>query len=318
VEVPNYRQKTGELHWVASSERLLTVTLKDDDLPGYWREADLASLAGQLQTLLLARVRFGGLLLAALGGVLDFAADPVNLAALLIAAGFATALVAEVTSWVAQPERDWYAGRALAESAKTLAWRYAVCADPFPVEMPVDQARALLTQRIAEVSQEASDRVTVRERQAVITPAMERLRMAAFEDRKAAYVEDRTRAQQRWYADKADANKRAGTRWRLFLIGGEVLSLGLAAARVFGDWEVDLAGFCAALIASAAAWATLKQFTTLAAAYSTTAGELAIQAARLDFVKETEWPVTVADAEEAISREHTLWLASRTSPLPAR
>ncbi len=57
---------------------------------------------------------------------------------------------------------------------------------------------------------------------------------------------------------------------------GEVVSLLLAAVRVFGGWEVDLAGLCAAVVACGAAWIALKQFTSLASAYSTTATELAV------------------------------------------
>lgn len=99
---------------------------------------------------------------------------------------------------------------------------------------------------------------------------------------------------------------------------GEVVSLLLAAVRVFGGWEVDLAGLCAAVVACGAAWIALKQFTSLASAYSTTATELALQATRLEMVEEADWSLQVADAEEAISREHTLCLASRTGRAPVK
>ena len=66
---------------------------------------------------------------------------------------------------------------------------------------------------------------------------------------------------------------------------GEVVSLLLAAVRVFGGWEVDLAGLCAAVVACGAAWIALKQFTSLASAYSTTATELALQTTRLEMVE---------------------------------
>lgn len=52
--------------------------------------------------------------------------------------------------------------------------------------------------------------------------------------------------------------------------------------------------------------------TPLASAYSTAAAALASQADRLSDLTEHEWAGAVADAEEAISRGHTLWLASRT------
>jgi hypothetical protein len=49
------------------------------------------------------------------------------------------------------------------------------------------------------------------------------------------------------------------------------------------------------------------------AAYSTTAGELSLQTSHLLEASEAEWPTAVAYAEAAISREHTMWLASRTA-----
>lgn len=39
--------------------------------------------------------------------------------------------------------------------------------------------------------------------------------------------------------------------------------------------------------------------------------ELALQASTLKSMDDQHWPQAVADAEEAISREHTMWLASR-------
>jgi hypothetical protein len=100
------------------------------------------------------------------------------------------------------------------------------------------------------------------------------------------------------------------------LIAAEISALILAALRVFGGWDVDLAGFMGALIAAGSAWIAVKQYSTLGSAYSVAAKELAIQADKLRTVSEDEWPLVAADAEEAISREHTMWLASRTGKRP--
>jgi len=40
-----------------------------------------------------------------------------------------------------------------------------------------------------------------------------------------------------------------------------------------------------------------------------TARELSIIRDRIDWVDEAEWPQFVSDSEDAISREHTMWLA---------
>lgn len=79
---------------------------------------------------------------------------------------------------------------------------------------------------------------------------------------------------------------------------------------------MDLAGLMAAIIAAGGAWVGVKQFAPLAAAYSIAAMELAIQADKLKNIPESDWPVVAADAEEAISREHTMWIASRTGKRP--
>jgi hypothetical protein len=55
-----------------------------------------------------------------------------------------------------------------------------------------------------------------------------------------------------------------------------------------------------------------KQFEPLGNAYAVAAHELGAIRARLDVHRtEREWAQFVSDAERAISREHTLWSASR-------
>lgn len=215
-------------------------------------------------------------------------------------------------SWIYQPERAWYEGRAVAESAKTLAWRYAVGGDPFPVTMTRDDAEDLFRKRMESVVDEVADRLILAPSHPLITPQMDQLRQGSFSDRRATYVSGRTLEQQSWYAKKAQFNRRNANTWRLLLIVAELIAILLAIARIFEGWHVDLAGVLAATIAAGAAWVAVKQFTPLASAYTVAANELAVQADRLPSVTEERWPLVVADAEEAISREHTTWLASRT------
>lgn len=286
--------------------------LSDEDMPGFWKDADSASLQGQKWTLRYVRARLLGSVVAALGGVLSVHAGRLDVAACIVLLGFTVALAAEISSWVHQPERTWYEGRAMAESAKTLAWRFAVGADPFPPQMAPNEAKALLRHRMAQVADGVADRIVMRSPDPIVTTKMANLREAAFSERRATYIEARTQQQQGWYAHKAQFNGRRATGWRVVLVIAELLALSIAALRVFGGWDIDLAGFMGALIAAGAAWLAVKQFAPLAAAYSVAAKELAIQAEKLKDTAEGNWPLVAADAEEAISREHTMWLASRT------
>jgi hypothetical protein len=141
---------------------------------------------------------------------------------------------------------------------------------------------------------------------------MKRIRNLNLGDRREIYLRDRTRAQRDWYTRKSVANKKASARWRGSLIAAELIAITLAAGRLFGGWELDLAGVLAAGIGAGAAWLALKQHTVLRSAYALTAAELEKQIATLTAAEDANWPESVADAEEAISREHTMWLASRS------
>jgi hypothetical protein len=66
------------------------------------------------------------------------------------------------------------------------------------------------------------------------------------------------------------------------------------------------------MVAAMTAWLQTKQHRTLATAYAITALELASVRTRIAHqATEADWATFVSDAEEAFSREHTLWKASR-------
>jgi hypothetical protein len=296
----------------------MSAGLTDSDLPGFWRSANAASLRGQAWVLRYQRGRLGGALLAALSGALTWKAGAVDLAAALIAAGFFIAFVCEIASWVHRPENDWYLGRALAESVKTLAWRYAVAADPFGPHLNENQAHDVMRERLSEILDETKERIVVETPAPEFTPKMEELRVKSFAERRDAYIQGRTEDQRKWYAEKAAHNRQRALLWRIALITAETIALVLATLRITTGWSINFAGLLGAFIGAGAAWMALKQYTTLASAYSTASNELAIQTGKLRERSESEWPLVAADAEEAISREHTLWMASRLGKILPR
>lgn len=292
------------------------MTLTDDDLPGTWRDADNESIRGQRLTLLLTGGKIAGGLLAATGGALSWHIGIVDVAAWLILIGFLSALFCEIVSATTKSEQIWYEGRAVAESVKTLAWRYSVCADPFPQSMSNRKAEELLRNRILSVTDELSEKILFSNSNTAITDKMRALRKSSFADRRGAYINGRTKDQRIWYTKKAEYNRLRAQIWRITLVSFETLALALACSRIAGGWTIDFAGLLAAIIAASTAWVAVKQFSSLTSAYSLAANELGIQESRLNTVREDDWPLVAADAEEAISREHTTWLASRTGRLP--
>src|SRR5882724_2814371 len=54
----------------------------------------------------------------------------------------------------AQKERTWYGARAVAESVKTIAWRFGMCAEPFPASLANNDAEALVRSKLAAILQD--------------------------------------------------------------------------------------------------------------------------------------------------------------------
>jgi hypothetical protein len=251
------------------------------------------------------------LLVAAIGGAVAGRAGGIELGGLVALVGFVAALGAELYGAYWRPERAWYEGRAAAESVKTLAWRYMVRGESFEAGEGADAkfVRELkgLLQDLADLALSDDDPEA-----AQITAAMRAARAHDFVFRRDLYLRHRIRDQQSWYSTKAGWNSRRAHAW---LVGGiifEGLGIVVGAARAFGHVGIDLMGICAAAAATITAWVQAKQHQNLATAYGVTAQELSAVAAEVEaLTDESIWARFVGEAEEAISREHTLWRASR-------
>lgn len=144
-----------------------------------------------------------------------------------------------------------------------------------------------------------------------MTREMRDLRTQCFELRKSAYLQNRIEDQQKWYSQKANECKKKSFWWKVVLIVSEILAFvwSIACATNPNLWNAT--GLLTTAIGCGSAWVSLKQFDNLKTAYSAASHELIYIFAKLEAADETQWDIMVDDAEEAISREHTLWLASR-------
>ncbi|HLG12476.1 MAG TPA: DUF4231 domain-containing protein [Dehalococcoidia bacterium] len=289
-------------------------------LPSLFRAADAASARGQRHYLTLTWTALGVLVFAAaVGPLLEGIGEggskvPAILAA--IALFFATALRAYALA--TRPERTWYEGRALAESTKTVAWRFAVAAAPFPAD--IDSSRERFVQRLREILSGFEDvPLESDDLGSQITPEMEALRAASLDERKRAYKTSRVQDQRQWYSSRAEHHLKSYHRFALLTLGLELAGGSLAVLKAAGAIDFDLVSLAAAAASALIAWENANQHSTLAKAYNIAAQELG---SIYDIVEsqrdEQAWSSFVDQAEEAISREHTTWRASRTgSPLRA-
>jgi hypothetical protein len=283
------------------------------DFPALYRSADRESERAQRSYLISLRVRLGALLVAAFGGALTLTtAGGFQIGGGLAFLAFACALGAELFLGTTTPLTTWYEGRAAAESAKTLAWRYMVRAEPFEVDGP-DVDKQFLAQTYSLLQDLRSISLGTGEPDAhQISDKMRQVRALDFDERRQVYLADRIADQQRWYSEKARWNDRRARGWVLVSIVLEIAGLLGGAFKAFGWISFDLLGFLAASAGGVMAWIEAKQHRNLATAYGIASQELASIATELPTLNNEErWASFVGQAEEAISREHTLWRASR-------
>jgi len=317
-----------------------SVTLREEDLPALYHAANQNSMDAQKSYLRRTAAGLIMLLIAAgagsfslkvdelttigLTGVIDAVVETfrmdepstLDLTGIIAAVAFSTAMLLRLYLLTDRPERTWYGGRAAAESARTLAWRYSVGAEPFGISRNPDEVDASLVQRLREILTDLSgtSMVTRPDKTEQITRSMRELRGRSLEERKEAYQVGRIEDQRDWYSRKGRWHKVRADRWNLALMFIEILGLVAAIMRAVGIMEIDVLGLAGAVVAAGASWLQTKQHSTLSQAYSVACQELSAISDLIPLQKSEEtWARFVTEAEEAISREHTLWRASKTT-----
>lgn len=231
------------------------------------------------------------------------------------------ALVARMIRFIARPEILWYEARAVAESVKSLAWRYMVGGEPFQEALSDDALNAVVTDRFQHIRTDLSrykapDEVAERH---WITPEMRAIRKESLAARKRLYREQRVQNQLDWYTRNAQSNRVRWFNMHSGIIAVEALAsvaallpLGLAAIHLF---PLNLQSVATNVAGSGAAWMQAKRYEDLNASYRVTAKELkkvdATIARQENETDEAAWGRLVENVEGSMSREHQLWRATR-------
>jgi hypothetical protein len=280
------------------------VAVIEDDFPDFYHRADAYAERWQRLYLWAERIQLGALLLAA--GVAAVGAGPA-----FVIVSFSVALVAQLFKLTTRADERWWNGRAGAESAKRASWLYVAAGSPF--DATNGAAAAELASRIADTARDVADLAPIAAAQGHVTSQMQAARAEPLPDRVTRYRHQRIRRQQTWYADRSAHYDRWGTVWGAVGIAAQGLGLVFGIIAAVNDWTLDVVGLLTALGASAVAWSAVKQYGVLTRSYAVTSNELGVIDARITGTTWTEpaWAAFVNEAEEAISREHASWCATR-------
>lgn len=284
--------------------------------PALFRSADNASNKKQKAYLRLIGAEYAVLLLAS---VLSDSAFKGSIFYLLYAFIFAVSLALLLARNLWKLQQDWYRCRALAESVKTLTWRYIMRAAPFADGSPLQDARAEFRNhlyRTFDANRATAEKIDPNWSSAdQITDEMDRIRAFSLDERKKYYTAHRLNDQRAWYMRKAGENNRSARNSVIAAVVAYALAFALALARIrFPDWQFfwgigPIIVFAASLIG----WMEVKKFNELGAAYTVTAHEIGLIKPKLDAVNsESDFSDFINDAELAFSREHTLWIARQS------
>lgn len=283
------------------------------DYPALYQSSDELSLSAQKA---FFRTLFWHLLFLVVAAIISVINSPSPKFAIAQAMVLLGALACSVYLFAARPDRYWYAGRAVAESIKTVTWRFISRAEPFDIDDEIArhhfrQTLKLIIEQNKDVARQLSANLVGTQ----ITDPMMAMRQSSVEQRRQAYVEHRITEQQHWYAKKAIHNRKASSGFFIVLIVTNTIAVGFAISKVSIPsapyWPTDALVVLAAGILS---WMQAKRFSELAASYSLAAHEISLIKEQSDSVKtEDDFSKFIGDAENAFSREHTQWVARKDS-----
>jgi hypothetical protein len=279
--------------------------------PALYRSSDELSASSQRKFFGALCLHFACLLAAA---VLSAVNSPLWPCAVLQVCVLLGALGCSVYLYARRPDRYWYAGRAVAESIKTLTWRFVSRAEPFDGDDPPAQAHFRQTLKaVIEQNQEVAEQLVSHLDGQQISEAMKTMRDASQEDRRRTYLDERVTEQLGWYAGKARSNRQAASALFAALILVNAAAVVFAIARiefpVARFWPTDA---LVTLAASLLGWMQAKRYSGLAASYALAAHEISlIREQAGGIVTEAELSAFIGDSENAFSREHTQWVARK-------
>jgi len=285
--------------------------MEKSEFPALYQAADSATGTAQWRFLTIIKIEY---LLLVAAAVLAM-----NLSSSIVYLGLNALVFAALLGFLLfrakkGNDRNWYNGRAIAESVKTLTWRYMMRADPFSNadDRISDSEFSKLLLQILKSNTEFGREIAAHVNSGPeISPFMRSIRALPLSERKKFYAVNRIDEQKTWYADKARSNSRSFYQFIGFLSFIYLVAACCTLARIkYPDFPYYPTEPLIALAGTLLAWMQIKKFNELGAAYALTAHEIGLIKISGDHSNdEATFSEHVNDAEFAFSREHTQWVA---------
>ena len=289
--------------------------LSGTQMPGLFRVADTTAMVAQRRNVRVTLAQLGMLWIAVLAGVATQITGNGSLGFVGVGA-YIVLVTVRVYGRISHHETIWYENRQLAESLRSLVWRYAVGGAPFSIEDPEiadDEYTARVTQllddmRHAPVPEGPAD-------VQLITAEMRSTRTLPLAERKENYATHRVLSQLQWYVARARSDARRNARLDVLYLVASAAAVFFGLLQAFAVLNVNLLGLFAVVAATVYTWQSQRRYGKQASSYASAANKLTLVHTALGRVHtEADWADFVDMAESGIAREHTSWRVARAQP----
>lgn len=289
--------------------------LSGAQMPGLFRVADNTAMVAQKRHVRVTLAQLGMLWVAVLAGVATQVTGNGSLGFVGVGA-YIVLVTVRVYGRISHHETIWYENRQLAESLRSLVWRYAVGGAPFAVQDPDpadDEYAARVTQllddmRHAPVPEGPAD-------VQLITSEMREARARSLAERKETYATDRVLSQLQWYVGRARSDAARSARLDVLYLVASAAAVFFGLLQAFAVLRVNLLGMFAVIAATLYTWQSQRRYGKQASSYASAANKLTLVHTALGRAhSEEEWADFVDMAESGIAREHTSWRVARAQP----
>lgn len=286
------------------------------EYPALYNAANQASIESQNNYLLGLKLY---LFLTILAALLSIYVKESKVAGIIAAIVFFGVLFLTIYQAFKRFDKDWYNGRAVAESVKTRTWRFVMRAEPYFDSNDINEVKKAFCEDLNDILEQnrelGASFTHPSMTEETITDNMLEIRKRNFGDRLNFYISNRINEQRAWYFTKASLNKKLAKRWFIALVSTQaVVIISLLIEIGYELYNLPTAAIIVAG-SSILSWMQIKRYQDLATSYSLTAHEIGILKSQ-SFVVTSESSLSdfVKDAENAFSREHTQWVARKDKP----
>lgn len=287
---------------------------QENDYPGLYKASDRLSINAQKVHYRILKIYLSLMVGSAILALFVAHSTALSIVAAIV---FFSVLFVSIYYTTKKYDRTWYAARAVAESVKTISWRFMMRADPFSATDDSSEVKKLFLKNLSDILQQ-NTHVTKRlcgvtASDDAITEKMYTVRNFELPARASFYKAQRVDEQRKWYGRKANENRLANASFFWIMVTGHAIATVTVLLKIaFPEWPYLPTEVFIVFAGCILTWSQSKRFSDLSTSYSLTAYEISIIAEQFEaFTEEIALSDYVNDTENAFSREHTQWVARK-------